>query len=122
MKILGFYISISKKKPIEEILDEYHNWASSKFPNSTAKSSIEGLKREIIELEEEIEFNYGDVYMSSKKVEFEYVDCLMYILDSSRRYGISNEILWQAFNEKLEINKNRNWKINEDKSYSHIKK
>ncbi len=73
------------------------------------------MKREIAELEHEL------IYGNIRNAEFEYVDCLMYILGSARRAGISQDKLFKAFSEKLEINKKRNWKINNDKSYSHVK-
>ena len=109
------------------LIANYHKWAINQFPNSTAQSSLEGLKREIVEVEEELgssdQISSSNVrlFRHKSRLSKEYVDCLMYILDSSRRAGISQSELFTAFKEKLEINKKRNWKQNLDKSYSHIK-
>ena len=39
----------------------------------------------------------------------------MYILDSARRAGINTKLLFICFEAKLEINKERDWKIIQDK-------
>jgi hypothetical protein len=121
---------VRKKKTLEYLFCEYHKWAEKQFPNSTALSSIEGLKREIVELEDSIKYGYVSLPIEhqlpihanqSCAVAYEYVDVLMYCMDSARRYGIKPLELFDYFRQKLEINKNRKWSINSDKSYSHIK-
>ncbi len=113
---------------IEKIIQDYQNWASIQFPNSTYISSIIGLKREVDELEIELNRPLSDEYFGEEDVEkyrndvgLEYADCLMYLIDGARRYGYSFHDLIGFLEQKLEINKKRDWKINEDKSYSHIK-
>ncbi len=118
---IGLFILIKfeRKRSIEDILKDYNKWASNQFPNSTAISSLIGLKREIEEVIEEI--NLESFYHDKERLAIEYADCLMYIIDSSRRSGIDEAELFMYFDKKLEINKKRDWKINNDKSYSHIK-
>lgn len=122
-KILNWFGLIRKSKSVESLLDEYHEWATKQFPNSTCKSSLIGLKREIVELDEFLSkkptaFRRQELRYS---IAYEYIDILMYLLDSARRYGISRKEFFQFFESKLQINKNRSWNINPDKSYSHIK-
>lgn len=106
-------------RSIGKLFKDYNKWSKNQFPNSTSQSSLEGLKREIIEVE--IELNKPFKETSKSVIGTEYVDCLMYIIDSSRRSGISERKLIKLFRKKLKINQKRDWKINEDKSYSHIK-
>lgn len=122
-RILSLLGLVRKKDTLEYLFEQYHEWAEKQFPNSTYKSSIEGLKREVLELESELFDNTRkfDKFATKTSIGLEYVDCIMYLMDSSRRYGITQSELFINFKEKLEINKKRNWKINEDKSYSHIK-
>lgn len=54
-------------------------------------------------------------------LSLEYVDCLMYLIDSIKRAGIPLEKIKQSFIDKLEINEKREWIQNEDRSYSHKK-
>jgi len=102
---------------IEKLIEEYNEWAKSKFPYSTAKSSLKGLIRECEEVQEELCIIDGNI----ESLSIEYVDCLMYLLDSMRRAGVSQDLFWRSFEKKLNINKNRDWNQNEDKTYSHIK-
>lgn len=99
----------------ESTLVRYNNWAEKQFPKSTSKSSLEGLKKEIIEVEDELNKPYSEV--NKEELGLEYVDCMMYLIDGARRAGINEFELIYLFRKKLKINKNRSWNINEDKSY-----
>lgn len=110
----------NKEIIVNKLLEDYNNWASKQFPNSTSLSSLIGLEREIIEVKEKL-FEQEVGLINDEALKFEYVDCLMYLIDSARRSGISIEQLFIHFEKKLEINKNRDWKINSDNSYSHVK-
>lgn len=111
--------SINCKPPdqmFSVLIREFQEFALKAFPNATKLSSLYKLRDEIMELETEI--------VTSSRIEgviFEYVDCLMCIFDSANRAGISVSELIGAFYEKLEINKNRKWIENPDKTYSHEK-
>jgi len=102
---------------LEKLLSEYNHWAKNKFPNSTPTSSLRGLEREIKEVEIELETKNPDFI----KLGMEYADCMMYLIDSARRSGINEDTLFSFLRIKLDINYKRDWKINEDNSYSHIK-
>lgn len=113
---------------IYDIVNRYNEWCSNQFPKSTPISSSKGLQREAKELQEALEKPLSGEYYGEeehdklqKEVQMEYADCLMYLIDSARRYGYSIDDLFLFMDEKLQINLKRNWKINEDNSYSHIK-
>lgn len=92
-------------------------WALKTFPKATAQSSLNKLEEEIKEVRKELELlgvNNGDLHE-------EYADCLMCLFDSAGRAGITPQEIFYAFKLKLEKNKNRDWKVNVDNTYSHVK-
>lgn len=97
----------------ESLFEEHQKFAKERFPESTWQSSLEGLKREIKEVEDADKSNL-DAWL------IEYIDCLKYLLDSMYRAGASINDIKRLFRKKLEINKNRQWSKNPDNSYSHI--
>ncbi len=100
--------------PIIDLEKERFEWSLKTFPESTALSSLQHLKKEIKEIEQDI---------AARKIEpIEYADCLMCLFDSAGRQGISPEQIFTAFKEKLRINKyERTWVKNPDNTYSHTK-
>lgn len=100
---------------LEELITIFTDWSTTEgFPRATKWSSLEKLEDELKELKESM----IPPYTTHKPVE-EYVDCIMCLLDSSRRYGISTKELVEAFKLKLETNMRRKWKKNENNTYSH---
>lgn len=89
-------------------------WALTTFPEATDFSSLQKLKEEISEIEENIKKGIKD--------PIEYADALMCLFDSAGRNGISVSEIAKAFSNKLEINKSRKWVKNADNTYSHEKK
>lgn len=111
-------------KSFIELEKERFEWSLKIFTDATPKSSILKLKSELKEVLKEIrileKFPDGDDGLAD--LTMEYVDCLMCLLDSAGRAGISIEEILESYEDKIEINKNRKWKKNEDNSYSHLKK
>lgn len=108
-------------KTLETLFKEHQEFSTKQFPDSTYESSLRGLEREI----KEVESARADYYVidgseNRKKLGIEYVDCFMYLLDSMARVGFNADELNELFEEKLQINKNREWKKNKDNSYSHV--
>lgn len=97
---------------LEELFIKHQEFSIKAFPNSTWESSLRGLEREIIEVEEA---SYGEDRTT------EYVDCFMYLLDSMNRADIDMIDFRDSFISKLIVNRGRSWKQNTDSSYSHIK-
>lgn len=100
-------------KSIIDLENERFEWSKEVFPEATAYSSLQKLKEEIKELEENIKQGVKD--------PIEYADALMCLLDSASRHGIKPEYIILAFEKKLAINKNREWVKNSDNTYSHKK-
>lgn len=97
---------------------ERMEWSLKTFPEATAMSSIQHLKREIREVEEHLEV-FG--LHNEEELTEEYTDCLKCLFDSAGRAGISPEQIFKAFAIKLAKNKARTWTKNADNSYSHVK-
>ena len=99
---------------LEELFIKHQNFAIKAFPDSTWKSSLRGLEREIVEIEVESHNHKEDMTT-------EYVDCFMYLLDSMNRAAIDLVDFRGSFIAKLIVNRGRRWNQNKDGSYSHIK-
>lgn len=101
---------------LQELHAQHVIWTGNTFPEATAKSSLAKLRSEVDELEKELDSN------STANVPEEYVDVLMCLFDSAARYGLNIYDLTEAFQNKLEKNKSRQWVKNPDNTYSHVKK
>ena len=103
----------------EELFKQHQEFSIKTFVSSTPKSSLEGLNIEANEAIDELDGIKRDY--DGEALPLEYVDCLMYLMDSITRAGIPLARIKEMFVKKLEINKNRKWKINKNGSYSHVK-
>lgn len=102
---------------IEKLEAERMAWALETFPEATAYSSLQKLKEEIKEVEEDLH------RPNPKGVQtlFEYADCLMCLFDSAGRAGFKPNQIFEAFALKLKKNKSRTWVKNSNNTYSHVK-
>lgn len=104
-------------KTIQELEHERLQWSFQNFPDATAYSSLQKLKGEITEVEQELMADERDY----PKILEEYADCLMCLFDSAGRAGITPDDVFKAFEKKLQKNKARKWVKNPDNTYSHVK-
>lgn len=102
-------------KTIIELEKERLEWSLKNFPEATPISSLRKLESEIEEIEVDI------IEGAINSINEEYADALMCLFDSAGRLGITPQLIFDAFEKKLEKNKNRLWKKNPDNTYSHIK-
>jgi len=93
--------------------NERFKWSLETFPEATALSSLNKLRSEAQEIE-------NDIIDGVRRPE-EYADALMCLFDSAGRQGIGAGEIIDWFEKKLKTNKSRTWTKNEDNSYSHIK-
>lgn len=104
-------------KDLIELEKERLEWSLKNFPDATPESSLRKLIGEAYEAIEETKF----LKLNIPALSEEYADCLMCLLDSAGRAGISVEKVIEAFAKKLDKNKARVWKKNPDNTYSHVK-
>lgn len=103
-------------KSIEELEADRFQWALKEFPEATITSSLIKAAEEIKEV--------GQAILQKKsreEITEEYVDVLMCVFDSAARAGIYVGDIREGYAKKLAKNKARTWKMNPDKTYSHVK-
>lgn len=101
---------------IKGTVSDFMEWSLKQFPKSTPEAALIHLKREVQEVEAELKKP-----SSIADISEELADCLGCIFSTAARLNISAEMLFCSLAAKLEINKGRQWKENEDLTYSHIK-
>ncbi len=113
---VGYILRTPAPPDIVKLEEERLEWANQMFPEATAESSLLKLIGEVEEIQKDL--------AEGKREPIEYADCMMCIFDSGARQKvpITPTDIINAFKEKLEINKNREWKKNPDNTYSHVKK
>jgi hypothetical protein len=111
---------ITQKKTLEHLEAERFEWSLETFPEATTHSSLQKLKQEILEVKAELR-SIKTITGPHPELAEEYADCLMCLFDSAGRSCITTEMLRDAFEKKLAINKARSWVNNGDNTYSHVK-
>lgn len=108
---------MNKDNSWEKLMNDFLKLSLFTFKFATVGSGVVKLQEEIYELAKAIDARPRN----RDQMAEEYVDCLMCIIDSSTRAGISNADLRRAFAKKLQINKERKWVCNDDLTYTHEK-
>lgn len=126
----GLLVTITWGKPtqvkttFEKVFEDFAEFSKATFVQSTAFSSLEHLKEEVEELSHEVLLNSGrhnqHTQQTPEMLE-EYADCVLCIISSATRAGITAEQIVSAMGRKTQINKARKWKLNPNNTYSHIK-
>jgi Protein of unknown function (DUF550) len=97
-----------------DLVDNHSDWSRETFGSDEVRGPngpLERLEKEAKEAKE----NPKDI--------MEYADCLLLVLDASRRAGFSVYQLLKAAQEKVKMNKRRTWPALQDpnKAIEHIK-
>jgi NTP pyrophosphatase (non-canonical NTP hydrolase) len=95
----------------------FAHWANRTFVKATALSALSKLEEEIMEVRADINDN-----APKEKVTEEYADCMMCIIHSAAKHGITMSELRIAFEEKFVVNAEADWIENENHTYNRIKK
>lgn len=77
-------------------------WQKETFPHATAESKIHHLKKELIEL-------YDDIISKNPLRKLEFADCFFLLFGAAAADGMTYSDIIDCINEKFEINKNRQW-------------
>ena len=98
---MSFCISIRELgEDLCELYSDHAEWSVKTFGSDADRGPIGALRH----LEKEAAEAQGNPTDSS-----EYADCLLLILDASRRAGIGLAELINAAAKKMEVNKSRRW-------------
>lgn len=87
-------------KAIESLSREHAEWSQATFGSDAKRGPIGPLRHLAKEAQEAAE-KPGDIV--------EYADCLLLVLDASRRAGFKPMELLRATYAKLQVNKRRQW-------------
>jgi len=91
-------------------------FTSQAFPKGTAMGALIHAKQELEEIEAAINYHEG-----IDRVTEEFADVFACLIDSCHRFGITPEMLNEAFDKKLKINQSRVWKYDGDGCYYSVK-
>lgn len=94
---------------INHLAIDIHGWANEVFPDRTPQSMFLKLYHEISEMIDET---------GKPEVEGEIADVLIMILDFAKQQGVNPSV---AVQQKMRINRARQWKRNPLGDYSHTK-
>jgi hypothetical protein len=109
-------------KTFEALINEFLEWSLPTFSEATAISSLAKASDEIEEVKDLFQYEkYDPNSISFVELPVEYADIIMCVFDSAMRAGITPQRINIALEEKININKNRQWEKNLNKTYSHVK-
>jgi NTP pyrophosphatase (non-canonical NTP hydrolase) len=94
---------------MEKLFKEVVEWQDKTFPKSHALAKWNHLFEEVRELGEIVEYEH----YSNQILEFntEIADCMILLFGIAHKRGMSYEDLHRLIEYKMEINKDRNWGI-----------
>ena len=101
---------------LSNIIEKHCAWCGETFTNGTAMGALTHMKREVAELEADIN-NWAP---REQELE-EFADVFGCLIDAMARRGFTHYDLTNAFYAKLVKNQGRTWVDNGDGSYSHVK-
>lgn len=96
------------------VAEKWVNWSVMQFAKADEFVSLNKAKKEIDELE--LELGCGD----DRAALDEYADVFLCLFHSAKKKGFSVTQVLNAIHEKAEINYKREWRKNDDDTYSHI--
>jgi NTP pyrophosphatase (non-canonical NTP hydrolase) len=105
---------------LQILMNDISEWSDSTFGDVQRNPAIVyHLKKEVDELIESLHksnslrldnsIGVDEFNRQTDKVEMEFADCFMLLLDSARHFGLTAEQLIELTKEKLSINKARKW-------------
>lgn len=86
-------------------------WQRETFTQATPITAINHLREELDELLEQ-----GHLGVREETVK-EYADCFLLLFGSAALYGLTYDDICKAINDKMEVNKKRQWGKPNDKGY-----
>lgn len=94
----------------KEMFEEITGWQRKTFPQATALSTANHLAEEVEELI--VELKKKSFYSA-----YEYADCFLLLFGSARLAGLSYDDICKYIDNKMILNKNRQWGDVNEKGY-----
>lgn len=104
---------------IQRLQNNIAEWSDKKFGTEDRTLSILNHLKEEVEEAIEAKNNYEDSPsgLTQQRMASEFADCLILILDAARKSELNTELLMQAAEYKMQINRNREWKPANEQGY-----
>lgn len=100
------------------LLCYWAEWSVQNFPKATPLVSLEKLQEEIKEVEEILNSD-GDTEYPEFQLPEEYADCILCLIHSASKAGITIEEIVASISRVTKRNYRRKWKLNPNNTYSH---
>jgi len=104
---------------IQRLQNNIAEWSDSTFGTDDRTIGIlNHLKEEVEEVVEAKEkFEQNPDGLTQQRMASEFADCLILILDAARKSDLNTDLLIQAAEYKMQINRNREWKPANEQGY-----
>ncbi len=99
----------------KEQFEAITKWQNKTFPHATTEGMIAHLCEEIIEL-------FVEIRMKGDKKHLEFADCFLLLFGAAAADGMTYEDICNAIDEKMEINRKRQWGLpDQDGVVNHVR-
>lgn len=104
---------------IQRLQNNIAEWSDNTFGTEDRTLGILNHLKEEIEEAIKAKNNYEDSPsgLTQQRMAGEFADCLILILDAARKSELNTELLMQAAEYKMQINRNREWKPANEQDY-----
>ena len=104
---------------IQRLQNNIAEWSDSAFGTDDRTIGIlNHLKEEVDEvIEAKQDFEEKLDGLTQQKMASEFADCLILLLDAARKSDLNTDLLMQAAEHKMHINRNREWKPANEQGY-----
>jgi len=104
---------------IERLQNNIAEWSDGAFGTEDRTLGILNHLKEEVEEVIDAKNNYEDdpTGLSQQKMASEFADCLILLLDAARKSNLNTDLLMQAAEYKMKINRSREWKPANEEGY-----
>jgi len=109
-------------KSLNELLTDHTKWSQKTFSDDTVRGPLGPLKHLVKEASEAIEAwceylrnlaatDVDSIKLKEEEFHVELADCLLLIMDATRRAGLTFAQLIEVAKAKMVVNKSREWNV-----------
>lgn len=104
---------------IEKLQNNIAEWSNQTFgSNDRTVGILNHLKEEVDEaIDAKHQFEENPDGLTQQKMASEFADCLILLLDAAHKSDLNTDLLIQAAEHKMYINRNREWQSANEKGY-----
>ena len=104
---------------IQRLQNNIAEWSDATFGNDDRTIGILNHLKEEVEEVIEAKNNYEEdpTGLTQAQMASEFADCLILILDAARKSDLNTDLLLQAAEYKMKVNRDRKWKPANEQGY-----